>query len=245
MTWYKAIAILCVFCFYQLSCLGQELTFSKLSVENGLSNNHVNAIFKDSYGYIWIGTLDGIDRYDGVEIRPFSYRFPGSAETVSSITEDSFRTLWVGTSTGLLHYNQMSDRFDRIQIDSNNISVNALAILPDSNLCVGTDDGLFLVHTGSMESEKLLLTALPGNQGVSVSGIFPDKHGNCWLSSSNGLHKYTFSDKGSELFRYELIPPAAYNSFSSICGIGNKLYLGTTSVGIVEFDLHTKVLCVS
>lgn len=241
MTWYKVLVLTCVFGFHQLTGWGQAPSFSKLSVEDGLSNNHVNVIYQDSYGYIWIGTLGGIDRYDGVEIKSFSYRFPGYEETVNTITEDIYRTLWVGTTTGLFHYNPGSDFFERIQIDSSKITVNALAFLPDSNLLVGTADGLYLVHTESMEAEKLQLSGLPENQRINITGIFPDNHGNCWLSSSKGLYRYSFSDKGSEIFRYELFPQAAYNSFSSICNIGNKLYLGTTSVGIIEFDLHTKV----
>ncbi|HUX59351.1 MAG TPA: two-component regulator propeller domain-containing protein [Bacteroidales bacterium] len=221
--------------------MGTEYSFSKLAIENGLSNNHVNAIYKDSYGYIWIGTLEGIDRYDGVEIRPYSYRFSGSVENVSSITEDLFKTLWVGTSTGLFRYNQKTDRFERVNIDTKNTPIIALVILPDGNLCVGATDGLYLVNTNSIQSEKLLLSDLSGNQNINVTGIFPDNHGNFWITTSNGLVRYSFQDKKSELFQCKLIPQAAHNSFSSICSVGNKLYLGTTNAGIVEFDLFKKV----
>lgn len=221
--------------------MGTQHSFSKLSIENGLSNNHVNAIYKDSYGFIWIGTLDGIDRFDGIEIRHYSYRFSGALETVSSITEDLSRTLWVGTSTGLFRYNQKTDRFERVNTGMKNVTINTLAVLPNGNICVGTAEGLYLVNTKSVQSEKLILSDLPGNININVTGIFLDNHDNCWMTTSKGLFRYSFPDKKSELFQCMLMPQAAYNSFTSICSIGNKLYLGTTNAGIVEFDLSNKV----
>ncbi|MDX2431822.1 MAG: two-component regulator propeller domain-containing protein, partial [Bacteroides sp.] len=73
---FRQIIIFCLIqcLFLQLPCLGRDHSFTSVSIEDGLSNNHVNAIFKDSYGYIWLGTLDGIDRYDGIEVKSFSYR---------------------------------------------------------------------------------------------------------------------------------------------------------------------------
>jgi len=72
----------------QLLSFGNDFSFSKLSVENGLSNNLVRAIFKDSNGFIWFGTLEGLDRYDGVEIRPYSSKFPETVENVYAISQD-------------------------------------------------------------------------------------------------------------------------------------------------------------
>jgi ligand-binding sensor domain-containing protein len=77
---FRELIIIFLFCSLQLQGLGNKLSFSRLSVENGLSNNLVNAIYKDSFGFIWFGTLEGLDRYDGVEIRPSSSKFPQAVE---------------------------------------------------------------------------------------------------------------------------------------------------------------------
>ncbi|MDX2432587.1 MAG: two-component regulator propeller domain-containing protein [Bacteroides sp.] len=221
----------------QLPCLGRDHSFTSISIEDGLSNNHVNAIFKDSYGYIWLGTLDGIDRYDGIEVKSFSYRFPGVTETVTSITEDYQKTLWVGTTTGLFHYNGMSDCFERLNLGAETLAVNTFALLRDSSLCVGTSKGLYRVNTISLQWEKLQISGDPVGDDIIISGLYLDDQGICWMSSSRGLLTYSFASTRSELFLCPLTPKDAYNSFSSICSIDSVLYLGTTSVGIIEFDM--------
>lgn len=238
---FQELILVFIFCFIQVLCQGNNLSFSKLSVENGLSNNQVNAIYKDSYGFIWFGTLEGLDRYDGVEIRPYSSKFPEAVENVYSIVEDPARQLWVGTATGLFRRNAKTDRFERIGIDNQNITVRALALMPDSSLCVGTTNGLFLVNPTTNLSEHILLNDVATAKENTITGIFPDNHGNCWLSTLSGLVRYSPATKKKDVFQFSSPPQDAYNSFTSICNIGNKLYLGTSFMGIVEFDLSTKI----
>ena len=237
---FRELILLLLFCCTQLYCQGNGLSFSRLSVENGLSNNLVKAIYKDSYGFIWFGTLEGLDRYDGVEIRPYSSKFPETVENVYSIIEDYSKHLWVGTATGLFSYNSKSDKFNRINIDSANIIVKALSVLPDSSLCVGTTNGLYIVNTKTRQSEHFLFDNLSNEKSNSITGIFTDKHGNCWLSTLSGLVRHSVIGKKSDIFLFETSLKDAFNSFTSICNIGNKIYLGTSSMGVVEFDLSTK-----
>ena len=91
MNWLRAFVFLNLILWFQLNCLGSGYSFYRISIENGLSNNHVNALFKDSYGYIWMGTIDGLDRFDGIEIRPYTSRFPEKVENVHAITEDFYK----------------------------------------------------------------------------------------------------------------------------------------------------------
>ena len=224
----------------QFQSLGNNYSFSRLSVENGLSNNLVKTIFKDSYGFIWFGTLEGLDRYDGAEIRPYSSKFPETVENVYSITEDYGKHLWVGTATGLFSYNRTSDKFERIKINGTNITVQTLAMTPDSSLCVGTTNGLYIVDTKTRESEHFLFDDLRNNKTNSITGIFTDNHGNSWLSTLSGLVRFSAADKKSDIYLFNTSSEEAFNSFTSICNIGNKIYLGTSSNGLVEFDLSSK-----
>ncbi|WP_372771915.1 two-component regulator propeller domain-containing protein [Mangrovibacterium sp.] len=235
------IFVLCSLYFaVQLSCLASGHSFSRLTIENGLSNNHVNAIYEDSYGYIWLGTLDGIDRYDGVELRSFSNQFDGLVENVMAITEDFEKNIWVGTTTGIFRYQQASNKFERIDIDSIDLDVRTLLRLPDSTLCIGTTVGLYLLDAKSLHTEKLQLPNPDGNRPLAISGIFPDNHANIWIASTAGLIRYSFLSKKSELYQHQSVPRGENSSFTSICSIGNKLYLGTAGAGIVEFDLSSK-----
>ena len=191
---FRVVNLIILLCSLYLLSFGNDISFSRLSVENGLSNNMVKAIYKDSNGFIWFGTLEGLDRYDGVEIRPYSSKFPETVENVYAITEDYGKHLWVGTATGLFLFNSMSESFERINIDSINVSVQVLAIMSDSSLCVGTTNGLYIVNTKTRQSEHLLFNNVHNNKTNSITGIFPDKHGNCWLSTLSGLIRYSFND---------------------------------------------------
>ncbi len=240
MNWFRLLLFFNLVSWLQVNCLGSGYSFSRVSIENGLSNNQVNAIFKDSYGYIWLGTIEGLDRFDGVEIRPFSFKFPEAVENVHTITEDLGNHLWVGTSTGLFRFDKKVDKFERIEVGEKNLFVKTLVILPDSNLCVGTSSGLFLVNTKTFQWRKILLNETSENQTNDISGILPDNSGFYWIATTNGLVRYSSSNNNSERFECQLLPKQEYNSFSTICSIGNKLYLGTKSVGLVEFDLLSK-----
>jgi ligand-binding sensor domain-containing protein/AraC-like DNA-binding protein len=114
-------------------------------------------------------------------------------------------------------------------------------MLSDSTLSVGTNNGLYLVNTKTLKPEHVDFKDLPNKKSSNITGIFPDNHGNCWLSTYYGLIRYSLASKKSDLFLFKNLPEDAFNSFSSICSIGNKIYLGTSYQGIVEFDLSTKI----
>ncbi len=96
------IVVLCFACFITFFQVKADVTaLQRLSTIDGLSNNSVNVIFQDSRGYIWIGTEDGLNRYDGYEFK--IYRFnPAvsggiSGNSILAIAEDKEAKLWIGT----------------------------------------------------------------------------------------------------------------------------------------------------
>ncbi len=89
---------------------GQHRSFEHLTVEDGLANNSVRALYQDKEGYLWFGTLDGLSRYDGKQFRTFAF-VPGDSTSISNnkirdIFQDSAGYLWVST------YNDHVHRFD-------------------------------------------------------------------------------------------------------------------------------------
>jgi ligand-binding sensor domain-containing protein len=80
----------------------KAIQFAYMSIDDGLSSNTVYSVWQDHYGFLWIGTMDGLNRYDGYEIKVYRHD-PIDPDTLSSsaiyaIYEDSQNTLWVGTS---------------------------------------------------------------------------------------------------------------------------------------------------
>ncbi|WP_431199886.1 ligand-binding sensor domain-containing protein [Mucilaginibacter sp. P19] len=86
------------------------LKFKQLSTNEGLSQSHVVTIIKDSRGFMWFGTEDGLNKYDGYKFTHYKHDQNNKATIndnyVLAITEDSYHNLWIGTESGL-------DRFDR------------------------------------------------------------------------------------------------------------------------------------
>ena len=83
-----------------------------LGIEQGLSNNAVTCIYQDHNGFMWFGTYDGLNRFDGYVFKVFRNKFNDSTSLannrVSCITEDLLNNLWIGTSQGISLYNGLT-----------------------------------------------------------------------------------------------------------------------------------------
>lgn len=102
---------------YSISVIGapSNIRFRSLRTQDGLSNNDVNCIFKDSHGFIWFGTASGLNRYDGYTVKIFHSQRPDSTALrdnyVQSIQEDPERNLWICAGDSYSIYNPRNERF--------------------------------------------------------------------------------------------------------------------------------------
>ena len=90
--------------------------FSRLDIANGLSNNAINCIYKDSKGFVWIGTGSGLNRYDGYTFKVYKHSADSTAlidDDITGIFEGPFGKLWIATMGGLNIYDPVEDRFER------------------------------------------------------------------------------------------------------------------------------------
>lgn len=105
-----------VLLFLLCSCIAIHAQNSRLyTAENGLSSSQVNCLCQDRDGYIWIGSQDGVFRFDGMASDIF---LPG--QSVSAIFEDSGGAMWVGSSTGLFRYDRSLHSFTKYNVPDNN-----------------------------------------------------------------------------------------------------------------------------
>ncbi len=132
---------------------GTTLKFKKLTSNEGLSQNFISDIYQDKYGFIWIGTKDGLNRYDGYEFKVYRHNpfdtTSLSGNFIHTIFEDSKGKLWVG-SNSLDLFIPENNAFKRIDLNLRNSSADPTrsnkinSITEDLNgyLWLGTDDGL-------------------------------------------------------------------------------------------------------
>jgi ligand-binding sensor domain-containing protein len=123
----------------------KNIRFKHLTINDGLSHSWVHSIIQDKYGFIWIGTDDGLNRYDGYNFRVYknNYRddYSISSSNVMVMLEDSKGDLWIGTRQGLNLYDRKNERFFRYTRWSERIT--SVAEDKDENLWVDTNVELY------------------------------------------------------------------------------------------------------
>ncbi len=198
----RSIFINCIFLFLSVFAVGQKasLNFKHLTLENGLSQSSVAPIFADSQGFMWFGTEDGLNRYDGTHFKIYRHQ-PDDQESLSSsyilsIAEQEDGFLWIGTTNGLNYFNPNKEKFQRfLNISGNpeslgNDIINSLEFSADGNLLVGTGDGLF-----SYTNEKGFNRITPEvkNKPYHIITTSQDSSGNIWVLTTRSLEKINHS----------------------------------------------------
>jgi ligand-binding sensor domain-containing protein/signal transduction histidine kinase/DNA-binding response OmpR family regulator len=223
-----------------------KMDFTHLSGEQGLSNSTIEAIFQDSRGFIWIGTRDGLNRYDGHDMIVYRYDPSDSNSLTDSyircIGEDRYHQLWIGTTNGLNRLDPATNHFVRYKHhdqDSNSLSHNGITSLLEDHsgrLWIGTAGGglsCFDQPTGRF----LHCSAGP----ALILCMFADHTGSLWIGSGAGLYNFRPSSTPPKgLFTHISNPAVTNPSGNNIIAIqedrqGN-LWLGTEDDGLYLFD---------
>ena len=209
-------------------CFGQQLRNVQFtSINQQLSQHTVTAIVQDKYGFLWIGTTSGLNKYDGWNMVTYEHQEDGRAGLqsghISTIYEDSEGLLWIGTFGGGLHqYDAQNDVFISYQHDEQDIgslSDNSVsAIFEDhlQNLWIGTTDGgLNMLAKGS---EKFIHYIQNKDDPFSISnnyitGIVEGRGGTLWIGTWGG--GLNLLDTRSSRFIHYLNEPDHESSLSS------------------------------
>ncbi len=219
-----------------------KLHFTHLSGEQGLSNSTIETICQDSRGFIWIGTRDGLNRYDGHEMQVYRYD-PADSNSLSDsyircIYEDKTHQLWIGTSNGLNRLDPATNHFFRYKhrdTDGNSLSHNGItALLEDrtGRLWVATAGG----GLNSFDQRTGRFTHFPAGPD-QIFCMQEDHSGSIWMGSQNGLYCLHLANNSFT----RLVNPVITNpSGNTILAIqedrqGN-IWLGTEDDGLYLLD---------
>ncbi|MBT1688046.1 two-component regulator propeller domain-containing protein [Dawidia soli] len=174
--------------------LAQTRHWQQLSVDAGLSQNTINTIFQDSRGFMWFGTQNGLNKYDGTGFSIFKNRSTDSASLASSdvysVYEDHDTNLWFGTRAGLSRYHRESNSFSNYDLPQKSCYAMrpVWAIVGDSDkehLWLGASGGLFRFNRRSGLFNHYRLNDSIQNAN-SVRTLCRDRQGHLWMGTSVG-----------------------------------------------------------
>ncbi|WP_421903417.1 two-component regulator propeller domain-containing protein [Maridesulfovibrio sp.] len=189
----------------------EELRFDRLSLNEGLSQSSILCMLQDSRGFLWFGTYDGLNRYDGRNIKIYK---GGTAKgalsdgNIRALYEDRSGVLWIGTKGGGLNrYDRHTDSFKNHQpIPGNTNSLSAKdvsAIFEDSKgrLWVGTHKGVNLFNRETNTFIRFQNSEVPGSiSHDEVRSIYEDLEGNIWVGTAVGLNLFNNEQKTFKTF---------------------------------------------
>lgn len=247
----------------------QDYKFSHFSVEQGLSQTVVNCIMQDQQGFMWFGTQEGLNRYDGYAFKIYK-RDPQDANSLANnfiytTYQSKDGIIWIGTNgNGLDRFDPVTERFTHYPYDENNpvsISSNSVRVIHEDakgNLWIGTDDGLNLLDRSANTFTRFVnnpndVNSLPANR---IFDIKEDKTGNLWIATyGKGLCKY---DPNSRQFTsYMMSDPDIDRLYPQVirddqrrrtqCNLtrslyffdDNHLWVGNDGCGVGIFNLQT------
>lgn len=192
-----------------------RVSFDHIGTKEGLSESNILCIVQDSRGFMWFGTWDGLNRYDGYKITVFK-NIPSDAQSISNnfinkIVEDKKGNLWIATSGGLNYFDRKKETFTRYlhqPNNSNSLRANSVADLvvdQAGKLWIGTNQGLDLYDpaSNSFKHIPLIRNNLPGTP-EPIRCMYKDSHDRIWVSvKDNGLLLYA-DEKQLTNFRRDL-----------------------------------------
>jgi len=240
---------------FNTKCYSQsELSFDIFKQEDGLPNNRVHCIFQDHKGWIWMGTSQGLSRFNGYNFKNF---IPSSTDSTSLkgnlvrvIKEDRNGNLLIGTETGGLNiFDRNKEIFYRPynnnpEYSNREFSVNDIIEDNDGSLWLATDYNLLTMDTtGNVKSLKPDVKNGSKNlNGIFVRNIKFDRNGLLWLGTNEGL--FTYNRNSNIIKSIELPIPEEENKevWELYLDDDGSMWIGTYSSGIYIIDTQTKKL---
>jgi signal transduction histidine kinase/ligand-binding sensor domain-containing protein/DNA-binding response OmpR family regulator len=223
--------------------------FEKYTIDDGLSQNTITSIHCDSKGFLWIGTMNGLNRFDGYNFKVFQSSVENpkilTHNRVISIWEDEREFLWFETYDGYYHYyNPRSEAFEtlpkyQINLEEKYSRINYFKQYSKDELWLGaSNSGVYRLTYNSLNDTYDVQQFLSrGNYSISnnnIRFIESDSDGNLYIGSQNGLNILRKADNqnGSFYFQHYF----AHMHFTAATAVGDEIWMGTELNGIIVYS---------
>ena len=243
------LILVCIFSCLKISTsyanIRESFNFKNITIEDGLSQSTVETIYQDSKGYIWIGTNDGLDRYNGYEFKHYKHdKYDKNSianNYIVDIIEDKNGYIWVSTIGGLSRINLDKDEIKNYysKEDSGNLSNSNLWQLlctKDNRLIASTIDGLNVYDKNKDKFTRILYKEgeLPSQYIYSLE---EDINGHIWVGTDNGLVELDKDLNIVKSYQDAIGDSDVYNVYDDSKG---NIWVCTLDNGLFKIDLDDK-----
>jgi signal transduction histidine kinase/ligand-binding sensor domain-containing protein/AraC-like DNA-binding protein len=244
----RIIAIIILILFPAMAQGQNIFRFDHIGSEDGLSQNTGNSILFDSKGFMWIGTWNGLNRYDGYEFKIFRSS-PGNPSSftnnrITKLWEDKQGFIWLETYDGYYHFfNPVTEIFHSIPLyegsDVHNGAMKFFLQYSDDIIILGSSEsGLYLLkYNGSGKAYDVQQFTAEGDNSISdnqIKFLHRDSENNVWIGTQKGISFIPGNIIGKPDPAISRKYPEI--SFSSVCETSLEIWFGTEENGIMVYD---------
>lgn len=215
----------------------QPYHFQGLTGKEGLTELTITAIYKDTHGYVWLGTPTSVVRFDGVHVKHYPiYGFNAKSKWVNTIMKTLDGHILIGNETGLFRVE--GDRLEPLLSETIRKGVRSLVCEADSTLYVASGEGLYIISGGRVETVLLDDNIL--SAANNIMALYLDVERTLWMLTHKGLYSMDLSSRKICYYRNTLADEVEDVSYRCLTGIGAHIYIGTMKEGIYCFDKQTQ-----
>lgn len=244
----KTILVLIVSLFAVLHAAAHpDILFNNISTKDGLPSPHVYSVTQDDYGIIWMGTDEGLFRYDGATFTLFMHN-PKEYKTswVNCLYSGSDGRIWIGSENGLLFYNHQSGKVELCTDPCDPEGVlcegRVKSIIEDSNhiLWVGKKEGLIKYDYTNGHLDFFQLSQFKDRMTQEMTSFHEDSEGNLWIGSFHGLYKFDSRNNSSKWF--EARPDGSHEQWNNLV---MKVVESPSDPGVLYVATSSGLVCMS
>lgn len=239
--------IMTLVCLFLLLFSVRGSHFKNYKIENGLSSNSVWTVMQDSKGFMWFGTKDGLNRFDGRNFKVYRNSFNDSLSIghnfIHCIKEDSRKRMLIGTRQGLYLYNREKDNFKHVPLapaQEKEVNINDIMEDLQGNIWVACHgQGLYkLTSELIVEKHYLFKGEQESIQSNFIWTIVTDHYGNLWIGTAGiGLIHFDIkNERFTPIVKRRNLETDNQSIYSIHCDNDNNLWIGTSTNGLFKYN---------
>lgn len=220
-----------------------NLIFEQFYSSQGLPDDRVRSLFQDQKGFLWVGTINGIAKYDGYNFKKY-YRSEAhgslSGNWAFALAEDSLENIWIATRQGLSKLNQRTEKITSYLAGAESgltdNRINTLQFDINGKLWAGTHKGISIFNPSNGAFTAITAYPFNGNIGKIIRAAGPF----LWIATPSGLVHYDTRSEKYELFPFAFKSNPYGDLVWGMVEDNNYVYMATARDGLLRFSIAGK-----